>query len=43
VITKGSTRIAEVAARFTLNGLPVKQMAIESEFNSGAIKRRRKP
>lgn len=37
VITKGSTRIAEVAARFTLDGLPVKQMAIESEFNSGAI------
>ena len=37
VITKGATRIAEVAARFTLDGLPVKQMAIESEFNSGAI------
>jgi flagellar biosynthesis protein FlhA len=37
VITKGATRIAEVAARFTLDGMPVKQMAIESEFNSGAI------
>ncbi|MCX7025557.1 MAG: flagellar biosynthesis protein FlhA [Spirochaetes bacterium] len=37
VITKGSTRIAEVAARFTLDGLPVKQMAIESEFNAGSI------
>jgi flagellar biosynthesis protein FlhA len=37
VITKGATRIAEVAARFTLDGLPVKQMAIESEYNSGAI------
>lgn len=37
VITKGATRIAEVAARFTLDGLPVKQMAIESEYSSGAI------
>ncbi|MDR0403980.1 MAG: flagellar biosynthesis protein FlhA [Treponema sp.] len=37
VITKGSTRIAEVAARFTLDSLPGKQMAIEAEFNSGAI------
>ncbi|MDR2468560.1 MAG: flagellar biosynthesis protein FlhA [Spirochaetaceae bacterium] len=37
VITKGSTRIAEVAARFTLDKMPQKQMAIEAEFNSGAI------
>ncbi len=37
VITKGATRIAEVAARFTLDGMPVKQMAIEAEYNSGAI------
>lgn len=37
VITKGATRIAEVAARFTLDGMPVKQMAIESEYSSGAI------
>ena len=37
VITKGSTRIAEVAARFTLDKMPAKQMAVESEFNSGAI------
>ncbi|HRY72335.1 MAG TPA: FHIPEP family type III secretion protein, partial [Spirochaetia bacterium] len=37
VITKGSTRIAEVAARFTLDGLPGKQMAIEAEYNSGSI------
>lgn len=37
VITKGATRIAEVAARFTLDAMPVKQMAIESEYNSGAI------
>ena len=37
VITKGATRIAEVAARFTLDGLPGKQMAIDAEYNSGAI------
>jgi flagellar biosynthesis protein FlhA len=37
VITKGATRIAEVAARFTLDGLPGKQMSIDAEYNSGAI------
>jgi flagellar biosynthesis protein FlhA len=37
VITKGATRVAEVAARFTLDALPGKQMAIESEYNSGLI------
>jgi len=37
VITKGASRIAEVAARFTLDGLPGKQMAVEAEYNSGAI------
>ncbi|MDR0386783.1 MAG: flagellar biosynthesis protein FlhA, partial [Treponema sp.] len=37
VITKGATRIAEVAARFALDAMPGKQMAIEAEFNSGAI------
>jgi flagellar biosynthesis protein FlhA len=37
VITKGASRTAEVAARFTLDGYPAKQMAIEAEFNSGAI------
>ncbi|MBN1649364.1 MAG: flagellar biosynthesis protein FlhA [Spirochaetales bacterium] len=37
VITKGSTRVAEVAARFTLDSLPGKQMAIEASYNSGAI------
>lgn len=37
VITKGATRVAEVAARFTLDSLPAKQMAIEAEYNSGAI------
>lgn len=37
VITKGSTRVAEVAARFTLDAMPTKNMSIEAEFNSGAI------
>ncbi|MDR2516094.1 MAG: flagellar biosynthesis protein FlhA [Spirochaetaceae bacterium] len=37
VITKGSTRIAEVAARFALDAMQVKQMAIETEYSSGAI------
>jgi len=37
VITKGATRVAEVAARFTLDALPGKQMAIEGEYNSGLI------
>jgi flagellar biosynthesis protein FlhA len=37
VITKGATRISEVAARFTLDSLPGKQMAIDAEYNSGAI------
>jgi flagellar biosynthesis protein FlhA len=47
VITKGSGRIAEVAARFTLDSMPGKQMAIDSDLSSGLIdeteaKRRRK-
>ncbi len=37
VITKGATRIAEVAARFTLDAMPGKQMAIDSDLNSGLI------
>lgn len=37
VITKGATRVAEVAARFALDALPGKQMAIDAEFSSGAI------
>ena len=37
VITKGATRVAEVAARFTLDALPGKQMAIDAEYNSGLI------
>src|SRR5690606_11274649 len=37
VITKGSGRIAEVAARFTLDSMPGKQMSIDAELNAGAI------
>lgn len=47
VITKGAERISEVAARFTLDALPGKQMAIDADLNTGLIteeeaKRRRK-
>jgi len=47
VITKGSGRIAEVAARFTLDSMPGKQMAIDADLSAGLIdeteaKRRRK-
>src|SRR3989441_10677499 len=38
VITKGAGRIAEVAARFTLDAMPGKQMAIDAELNAGMIK-----
>jgi flagellar biosynthesis protein FlhA len=37
VITKGATRIAEVAARFTLDAMPGKQMAIDADLNAGII------
>ncbi len=37
VITKGSTRIAEVSARFTLDAMPGKQMAIDADLNAGLI------
>lgn len=37
VITKGSTRISEVAARFTLDAMPGKQMAIDADLNAGMI------
>lgn len=37
VITKGSSRIAEVAARFTLDAMPGKQMAIDADLNQGLI------
>lgn len=47
VITKGSTRIAEVSARFSLDAMPGKQMAIDSDLGNGMIdeaeaKKRRK-
>ena len=47
VITKGTERISEVAARFTLDGMPGKQMSIDADLNAGlinekdALKRRR--
>ena len=37
VITKGAGRVAEVAARFTLDAMPGKQMAIDADLNAGAI------
>jgi len=37
VITKGATRIAEVAARFTLDSMPGKQMSIDADLNAGMI------
>src|SRR5690606_21384465 len=37
VITKGAERVAEVAARFTLDAMPGKQMSIDSDLNAGLI------
>jgi flagellar biosynthesis protein FlhA len=37
VITKGATRIAEVAARFTLDAMPGRQMSIDADLNAGII------
>ena len=37
VITKGSERVAEVSARFTLDAMPGKQMAVDADLNAGAI------
>lgn len=37
VITKGATRISEVAARFTLDAMPGKQMAIDADLNAGIV------
>ncbi len=37
VITKGATRIAEVAARFTLDAMPGRQMSIDADLNAGMI------
>ena len=39
VITAGSTRTSEVAARFALDGLPGRQMAIDTEVNAGTVTR----
>jgi flagellar biosynthesis protein FlhA len=43
VVTKGSGRIAEVAARFTLDAMPGKQMAIDADLSAGMINRGRSP
>ena len=43
VITKGATRISEVAARFTLDAMPGKQMAIDADLNAGNHQRSRRP
>ncbi|HZR84503.1 MAG TPA: flagellar biosynthesis protein FlhA [Candidatus Binatia bacterium] len=40
VITKGAGRIAEVAARFTLDAMPGKQLAVDAELNSGLLSER---
>ncbi len=40
VITKGATRISEVAARFALDGMPGRQMAIDADMNAGIIDER---
>ena len=37
VITNGSSRVSEVAARFTLDAMPGKQMAIDADLNAGLI------
>ncbi len=37
VITKGSERVSEVAARFTLDAMPGKQMAVDADLNTGVI------
>jgi len=37
VITKGATRVSEVAARFTLDSMPVRMMAVDNEYSSGSI------
>ncbi|MGL6226720.1 MAG: flagellar biosynthesis protein FlhA [Thermoguttaceae bacterium] len=40
VITKGATRVSEVAARFTLDAMPGRQMAIDADLNAGIIDER---
>lgn len=39
VVTKGAERISEVSARFTLDAMPGKQMAIDADLNAGLINR----
>ena len=41
VITKGAERVAEVAARFNLDAMPGKQMAIDADLSSGLINEHR--
>ena len=41
VITKGAERVSEVAARFTLDAVPGKQMAIDADLNAGMIEERK--
>lgn len=41
VITKGSGRIAEVSARFTLDSMPGKQMAIDADLSAGIVIRKK--
>ena len=43
VIAKGSERVAEVGARFVLDAMPGKQMAIDAELRSGSHRRQRGP
>ena len=43
VVTKGSGRIAEVAARFSLDAMPGKQMAIDADLSAGLIDEKRGP
>lgn len=42
VVTKGSTRVSEVQARFTLDAMPGKQMAIDADLNAGLIDEKRR-
>ena len=37
VITKGAGRVSEVSARFTLDAMPGKQMAIDADLNAGVL------
>ena len=41
VVTKGATRVSEVAARFALDGMPGRQMAIDADLSAGLIDQQR--